>query len=100
MTSENVEDKKKKEEDTIYICDNCYEPTEMVDHYDIIEYSYGGGNLVSEGTEWEGSKCCGTECFEWTESLWIDEHPSLALEFGYIDQKEYDRIIKKHREEY
>ena len=54
MTSENVEDKKKEEEDTVYICDYCYEPTEIVAHYDIVETSYGGGNLVSEGAEWMG----------------------------------------------
>ena len=97
MTSENVEDKK-KEEDTVYICDYCYEPTDKIALYDIVETSYGGGNLVSENDAWMGSQCCGAECYEWPESLWVEEHPCLALEFGYIDQKEYNRIIKEMEE--
>jgi len=82
-------------DELVTICDSCNEPTEIVDHYDIIEYSYGNGELVSEGTEWEGSKCCGTETTEWPIGYWAEEHPKIALEMGYITQEEYNRIMEE-----
>jgi hypothetical protein len=87
-------EKKMKELKTIYICDTCYEPSETVTHQDIIENSYGNGELVSETIEWEGSKCCGTECYEWPFEHWILEFPSQALEYEYITQEQYDKIIE------
>jgi len=82
-------------DELVTICDSCNRPTEIVDHYDIVENSYGGGNLVSEVTEWEGSECCGTETTEWGEDEWIYEYPEIALVFGYITQEEYNRIMEE-----
>tara|TARA_R100000995_G_scaffold84007_1_gene61432 strand:- start:2670 stop:2945 length:276 start_codon:yes stop_codon:yes gene_type:complete len=84
-----------KEIEMIYICDTCNEPSETVTHQDIIESSYGGGALVSETIEWEGSRCCGTDCYEWPLEHWISEFPSEALEYGYITQKQYNKIIEE-----
>ena len=84
-----------KEEIMIYICDNCYEPSETVTHEEIIETSYGNGELVSETIEWEGSKCCGSECYEWNLKYWVSEFPSEALEYGYITQEQYKKIIEE-----
>ena len=39
----------------IYICDTCNEPSETVTHEEIVETSYGNGQLVSEVITWEGS---------------------------------------------
>ena len=84
-----------KEIEIIYICDTCNEPSETVTHQDIIESSYGNGELVSETIEWEGSKCCGSECYEWNLKYWVSEFPSEALEYGYITQEQYKKIIEE-----
>ena len=36
----------------IYICDTCNEPSETVTHEEIVETSYGNGQLVSEVITW------------------------------------------------
>ena len=35
-------------DELIEICDSCNEPTELIEWEDIIENSYGNGELVSE----------------------------------------------------
>ena len=85
--------KNKTEMEIIYICDNCYEPAKTITHQDIVDNSYGNGELVSETIEWEGSKCCGTECYEWPLEHWILEFPSQALEYEYITREQYDKIM-------
>ena len=80
-------------DELIEICDSCNEPTELIEWEDIIENSYGNGQLVSEWVTLEGSACCHSETTEWPLGFWVEEHLEIALEFGYITQEEYNQIM-------
>ena len=82
-------------DELVEICDSCNEPTELIEWEDIIENSYGNGELVSERVILEGSQCCGSETTEWPIGYWAEEHPKIALEMGYITQEEYNRIMEE-----
>ncbi len=80
-------------DELVEICDSCNEPTELMEWEDIIENSYGNGELVSERVTLEGSACCRSETTEWPLGYWAEEHPKIALEMGYITQEEYNQIM-------
>ena len=86
---------KQKPEETIDICVTCEYPAEIVEHNDIMETSYGGGQLVSEYVTWRGTMCCGSDIVEWHLSAWIDELPLKAFELEYITKEQYEEIIKE-----
>ena len=82
-------------DELVEICDSCNEPTEVIEWEDIIENSYGNGQLVSEWVTLAGSECCHSETSEWDVGHWAEEHPKIALEMGYITQEEYNRIMEE-----
>ena len=80
-------------DELIEICNLCNEPTELITYTEIIENTYGNGELVSEKVILEGSECCGSQTMEWPLEFWVEEHLEIALEFGYITQEEYNQIM-------
>jgi len=80
-------------DELVEICDSCNEPTEVIEWEDIIENSYGNGQLVSEWVTLVGSACCQSETTEWPLGFWVEEHLEIALEMGYITQEEYNQIM-------
>ena len=82
-------------DELVEICDSCNEPTELIEWEEIIENSYGNGQLVSEWVTLEGSACCHSDTTEWPVGYWAEEHPKIVLEMGYITQEEYNRMMEE-----